>query len=144
MYALSGVDNTTILEGLHDDVILSSHARRVIVSRYHVFLFRVTTLFAVQLTSSARSHAGTVEEAVNKAFSHETTKPVVIPAGGSGYKVGFLSEYPFYPPITVNPLQSLQVLDGEADAYVHVTKIKKWGLSLSCLFPFFLFFMLSF
>ena len=90
-----------------------------------------------KLTSSTRSHAGTVEEAVNKAFSHETTKPVVIPAGGSGYKVGFLSEYPLYPPITVHPLQSLQVLDGEADAYVHVTKIKKWGLSRFCLIPFF-------
>lgn len=55
----------------------------------------------------SRSHAGPV-----KSFSEEALKGKdyeVVPAGGAGYK-------------------GLQVLLGKADAYVHVTKIKKWDL----------------
>eukprot|EP00042_Codosiga_hollandica_P050658 m.610144 g.610144 ORF g.610144 m.610144 type:complete len:349 (+) comp58131_c0_seq2:77-1123(+) len=86
VYALSGVQGVSLLRGNSSSVHESSTARRVIVSR---------------------SHSGAVESTVRKAFASDVTPPVVIPAGGAGYK-------------------SLQVLQGAADAYVHVTKIKKW------------------
>lgn len=54
----------------------------------------------------SRSHAGQVEAVAKDAFGADST---VIPAGGSGYK-------------------TLQVVKGEADAYVHVTLIKKWDI----------------
>ncbi|GAB6026633.1 hypothetical protein CHUAL_013040 [Chamberlinius hualienensis] len=54
----------------------------------------------------SRSHKGKVEETASKAFGSNIK---VIPAGGAGYKV-------------------LQVCSGEADAYVHVTMIKKWDI----------------
>ncbi|EDO35259.1 predicted protein [Nematostella vectensis] len=54
----------------------------------------------------SRSHAGKVNATARKAFGG---KAVVIPAGGAGYKV-------------------LSLFDGSADAYVHVTKIKKWDI----------------
>ena len=54
----------------------------------------------------SRSHAGPVNETSQQAFG---TGVHVIPAGGAGFKV-------------------LSVLKGEADAYVHVTLIKKWDI----------------
>lgn len=55
----------------------------------------------------SRSHAGSVESFSAEAFGK--TPYEVISAGGAGYK-------------------GLQVLLGKADAYLHVTKIKKWDL----------------
>ncbi|KAK7078840.1 Inositol monophosphatase 3 [Halocaridina rubra] len=54
----------------------------------------------------SRSHAGDVEAVAKQAFGDQT---VVIPAGGAGFK-------------------TLAVIQGDADAYVHVTLIKKWDL----------------
>ncbi|KAK3915194.1 Putative inositol monophosphatase 3 [Frankliniella fusca] len=54
----------------------------------------------------SRSHAGRVEEVAKKAFGPETK---VIPAGGAGYKV-------------------LEVIAGNATAYIHTTNIKKWDI----------------
>jgi len=54
----------------------------------------------------SRSHAGDVREAAAAAFGE---KAAVEPAGGAGYK-------------------TLEVMRGAADAYVHVTFIKKWDL----------------
>lgn len=54
----------------------------------------------------SRSHAGQVTQIALTAFGNRTK---VIPAGGSGYK-------------------TLQVIRGLADAYVHVTLIKKWDV----------------
>ncbi|ELU05302.1 hypothetical protein CAPTEDRAFT_181179 [Capitella teleta] len=54
----------------------------------------------------SRSHAGTVEEVVKKSMGEATE---IIPAGGAGYK-------------------TVQVIKGDADAYVHVTRIKKWDI----------------
>ncbi|XP_055942345.1 putative inositol monophosphatase 3 [Argiope bruennichi] len=54
----------------------------------------------------SRSHAGKVKEVARAAFGPETK---VVSAGGAGYK-------------------SLQVAQGKADAYIHVTLIKKWDI----------------
>ncbi|XP_042231976.1 inositol monophosphatase 3-like isoform X2 [Homarus americanus] len=54
----------------------------------------------------SRSHAGEVESVAKAAFGDKTQ---VIHAGGAGYK-------------------TLAVIQGDADAYVHVTLIKKWDL----------------
>lgn len=54
----------------------------------------------------SRSHAGDVQEFARATFGEETT---VIPAAGAGYKV-------------------LQVLHGNATAYLHTTAIKKWDI----------------
>ncbi|XP_068208987.1 Golgi-resident adenosine 3',5'-bisphosphate 3'-phosphatase isoform X2 [Palaemon carinicauda] len=54
----------------------------------------------------SRSHAGDVKDVALKAFGENT---VVIPAGGAGFK-------------------TLAVIQGDADAYAHVTLIKKWDL----------------
>eukprot|EP00118_Oscarella_pearsei_P026879 m.310536 g.310536 ORF g.310536 m.310536 type:complete len:361 (+) comp52346_c0_seq1:24-1106(+) len=54
----------------------------------------------------SRSHAGSVDAAAKKALGEKTE---TVPAGGAGYKV-------------------LQVVGGKADAYVHVTCIKKWDI----------------
>lgn len=54
----------------------------------------------------SRSHAGKVEEVAKKAFGPETK---VFPAGGAGYKV-------------------LEVIAGNATAYVHTTNISKWDI----------------
>ncbi|XP_035219349.1 inositol monophosphatase 3-like, partial [Stegodyphus dumicola] len=54
----------------------------------------------------SRSHAGKVKEVARAAFGPDTE---VISAGGSGYK-------------------TLQVADGKAYAYIHVTLIKKWDI----------------
>lgn len=54
----------------------------------------------------SRSHAGKVNATVREAFG---PKSKVIPAGGAGFKV-------------------LSLFQGEADAYVHVTLIKKWDI----------------
>ena len=61
----------------------------------------------------SRSHAGPVHEAVVEAFGAQST---VIPAGGAGYKV--LSLFQDAPQ---------EKLDA-ADAYIHVTLIKKWDI----------------
>ncbi|XP_041360007.1 inositol monophosphatase 3-like [Gigantopelta aegis] len=53
----------------------------------------------------SRSHEGTVASVVQKAFGDAE----IIHAGGSGYK-------------------TLEVLRGNADAYIHVTQIKKWDI----------------
>ncbi|XP_076047690.1 inositol monophosphatase 3 [Oratosquilla oratoria] len=52
------------------------------------------------------SHSGSVEEVAKAAFGGKTN---IIKAGGAGYK-------------------TLEVIKGDADAYVHVTLIKKWDL----------------
>ncbi|XP_070555489.1 inositol monophosphatase 3-like [Ptychodera flava] len=54
----------------------------------------------------SRSHAGSVSDVVKKTFGESTE---VIPAGGAGYKTWAL-------------------FDQIADAYVHVTLIKKWDI----------------
>lgn len=54
----------------------------------------------------SRSHAGDVKEFARATFGEDTT---VIPAAGAGYKV-------------------LQVVHGNATAYIHTTAIKKWDL----------------
>lgn len=54
----------------------------------------------------SRSHAGKVNATVRSAFGTESK---VIPAGGAGYKV-------------------LSLFEDKADAYVHVTFIKKWDI----------------
>ncbi|XP_002737574.1 inositol monophosphatase 3-like [Saccoglossus kowalevskii] len=54
----------------------------------------------------SRSHSGDVEKVVKESFGEQST---VIPAGGAGYKVWSL-------------------FDEIADAYVHVTLIKKWDI----------------
>ncbi|XP_054723217.1 inositol monophosphatase 3-like [Uloborus diversus] len=54
----------------------------------------------------SRSHSGKVKEVAKAAFGPETE---VISAGGAGFK-------------------SLQVAEGKADAYIHVTLIKKWDI----------------
>ena len=54
----------------------------------------------------SRSHAGKVNATVRTAFGTQST---VIPAGGAGYKV-------------------LSLFEDKADAYVHVTLIKKWDI----------------
>lgn len=54
----------------------------------------------------SRSHAGKVNATVRSAFGPQST---VIPAGGAGYKV-------------------LSLFEDKADAYVHVTLIKKWDI----------------
>lgn len=53
----------------------------------------------------SRSHAGQVQESVSRVLPQAK----VIPAGGSGYKV-------------------LQLINGNASAYVHSTYIKKWDV----------------
>ena len=54
----------------------------------------------------SRSHAGDVEALVKSKIQGDVQ---VIQAGGAGYK-------------------TLQVLEGEVDYYIHVTKIKKWDI----------------
>ncbi|KAJ1529651.1 hypothetical protein ONE63_006414 [Megalurothrips usitatus] len=54
----------------------------------------------------SRSHAGKVEEVAKKSFGPEIK---VIPAGGAGYKV-------------------LEVIAGNATAYIHTSIIKKWDI----------------
>ncbi|RWS26951.1 hypothetical protein B4U80_11461 [Leptotrombidium deliense] len=54
----------------------------------------------------SRSHGGDVHRIAKKAFGDKVT---VIPAGGSGYK-------------------TIELITGHADAYVHVTAIKKWDI----------------
>lgn len=54
----------------------------------------------------SRSHAGKVNATVREAFGPNS---IVIPAGGAGFKV-------------------LSLLEDKADAYVHVTLIKKWDI----------------
>lgn len=53
----------------------------------------------------SRSHAGEVKQSISKVLPQAK----VIPAGGSGYKV-------------------LQLINGNASAYVHSTYIKKWDI----------------
>ncbi|KAK4872671.1 hypothetical protein RN001_014700 [Aquatica leii] len=55
----------------------------------------------------SRSHTGKVKEAINEAFKEKEVE--IISAGGAGYKV-------------------LEVVNGKADAYLHVTAIKKWDI----------------
>ncbi|XP_045585159.1 inositol monophosphatase 3 [Procambarus clarkii] len=54
----------------------------------------------------SRSHAGDVKAVAKAAFGDKTE---VIPAGGAGYK-------------------TLAVIQGDVDAYIHVTIIKKWDI----------------
>lgn len=54
----------------------------------------------------SRSHAGDVEKSIKNAFGPDSQ---VIPAGGAGYKV-------------------LEVIAGNASAYLHTTNIKKWDI----------------
>lgn len=54
----------------------------------------------------SRSHAGQVESVVKSAYGERVK---ITPAGGSGYK-------------------TVELLKGRADAYVHVTQIKKWDI----------------
>ncbi|CAH1255623.1 IMPAD1 [Branchiostoma lanceolatum] len=54
----------------------------------------------------SRSHAGSVEQVAKQMLGDKTE---VIPAGGAGYKV-------------------LSLFEGIADAYIHVTLIKKWDI----------------
>lgn len=54
----------------------------------------------------SRSHPGKVEDIAKSAFG---PKAIVTEAGGAGYKV-------------------LQVAQGKADVYIHVTAIKKWDI----------------
>lgn len=54
----------------------------------------------------SRSHSGQVEEVAKSAFGEKTN---IVKAGGAGFK-------------------TLEVITGKADAYVHVTLIKKWDL----------------
>ncbi|OQV25624.1 putative inositol monophosphatase 3 [Hypsibius exemplaris] len=53
------------------------------------------------------SHAGSVQQFADTAFGSKNFE--LVPRGGAGYKI-------------------LQVILGHADAYLHITKIKKWDL----------------
>lgn len=55
----------------------------------------------------SRSHSGKVNEVVKEKFP--AGKFEIIPAGGAGYKV-------------------LELVNGNADVYIHVTAIKKWDI----------------
>lgn len=55
----------------------------------------------------SRSHSGKVKEVVKEKFADG--KFEIIPAGGAGYKV-------------------LELVNGNADVYIHVTAIKKWDI----------------
>ncbi|CAG2183451.1 unnamed protein product, partial [Oppiella nova] len=55
----------------------------------------------------SRSHAGDVDSIIKKSLSNEYKDIEVIPAAGSGYK-------------------TIELIEGRADAYIHVTVIKKW------------------
>lgn len=57
----------------------------------------------------SRSHAGEVSSVANEAFPSSTYKLNEVIAGGSGYKV-------------------LEVVKGNADLYLHTTRIKKWDI----------------
>jgi Golgi-resident PAP phosphatase len=57
--------------------------------------------------SRTAAHAGNVQEFAETAFAGK--KFELVPHGGAGYKI-------------------LQVILGHADAYLHITKIKKWDL----------------
>lgn len=54
----------------------------------------------------SRSHSGKVAKVAKQAFGNNTQ---IISAGGAGYK-------------------TLEVIRGDADAYIHVTMIKKWDV----------------
>ncbi|KAK6178760.1 hypothetical protein SNE40_011272 [Patella caerulea] len=55
---------------------------------------------------ASRSHPGQIEGVVHESLGTDAT---VTPAGGAGYK-------------------TLEVIRGHADAYIHVTAIKKWDI----------------
>ncbi|KAF5272737.1 hypothetical protein FQA39_LY07764 [Lamprigera yunnana] len=55
----------------------------------------------------SRSHSGTVKELINNKFREKGVE--IEPAGGAGYKV-------------------LELVYGNANAYVHITAIKKWDI----------------
>jgi len=56
----------------------------------------------------SRSHAGDVENKIKSSLSDQNSVEV-IPAAGSGYK-------------------TIELIKGKADAYIHVTLIKKWDI----------------
>ena len=55
----------------------------------------------------SRSHAGTIGDLINNAYKDKPDKVKKMIAAGSGYK-------------------TMQVVQNQADAYLHTTKIKKW------------------
>lgn len=60
-------------------------------------------------TIVSRSHAGDVDHIIKTSLSADYKKVDVIPAAGSGYK-------------------AIEVIEGRADAYIHITLIKKWDI----------------
>lgn len=54
----------------------------------------------------SRSHAGDIKNVLNELSDYETN---IVPAGGSGFK-------------------AIEVASGFADAYLHITNIKKWDI----------------
>lgn len=58
----------------------------------------------------SRSHAGDVKYALEKAYGQRAE---IISAGGSGFK-------------------TVELLKGNADAYIHLTHIKKWDICAPC------------
>lgn len=63
----------------------------------------------------SRSHSGKVKNYIHDAFGNSTT---ITEAGGAGYKVLSLLEMPARETASVD----------QADAYVHITFIKKWDI----------------
>ncbi|XP_070774611.1 inositol monophosphatase 3 [Enoplosus armatus] len=63
----------------------------------------------------SRSHSGKVKGFIQEAFGNSTT---IIEAGGAGYKVLSLLEMPSSETGSID----------QADAYVHITFIKKWDI----------------
>ncbi|ETO05422.1 hypothetical protein RFI_31974 [Reticulomyxa filosa] len=84
--------------------IATPHARHVYPN-----IAKIATGDSAHLIAVSRSHTGDAKDIVRDVISDPSHSYRSLPVGGSGYK-------------------SWLVLTGQADAYIHVTKIKIWDL----------------